>query len=77
MLGEGSNREEPRVSDENRKDLIKAKVVAALLSVSERTLWRMVSAGEIISPIRFGGNTRWRRVAIDEWIEDGCPPQRD
>lgn len=61
---------------DHQNELVNAKTVAGLLSISERTLWRMVSVGEIVSPIRFGGNTRWRRQAIEEWIDPGCPSQR-
>lgn len=54
--------------------LLKAADVAKMLSISQRTLWRLVSAGKFAHPIHVGGSTRWRRVDIEEWINDGCPP---
>lgn len=50
--------------------------LARMLGVSKRTIWRMLSAGLIPSPIRLGGSTRWRRVEILDWIARGCPPCR-
>lgn len=50
--------------------------LAKLLGVSKRTIWRMLSAGLIPSPIRLGGSTRWRLAEILDWIARGCPPCR-
>ena len=48
--------------------------LARMLDVSTRTLWRMLSAGQLVAPIKLGGNTRWRRRDVEEWVEAGCPP---
>jgi len=49
--------------------LLTAKQVAELLSVSTRTVWRMLSACELPKPIRFGGRvTRWKSSDIEAWI---------
>lgn len=53
--------------------LLTVEQVAAMMSVSKRTVWRMLSAGELIQPIRVRGNTRWRHAELHEWIEAGCP----
>jgi prophage regulatory protein len=53
--------------------LLTAAEVAAMLGVSERTLWRLLSAGKVPKPVRFGRNTRRRVAEIREWIEKGCP----
>ncbi len=53
--------------------LLTAEEVAAMLGISERTLWRLLSAGDVPRPVRFGRNTRWRLVEIRDWIEKGCP----
>ena len=53
--------------------LVKDHEVARMLDVSKRTVWRMVSAGQIPLPVRLGGNTRWRLLDIQNWIERGCP----
>lgn len=54
--------------------LLSVDQVAGLLQVSRRTVWRLVSAGELIPPVRLRGNSRWRRVELEAWIESGCPP---
>lgn len=45
-----------------------------MMKVSKRTLWRLLSAGKLIEPIRLGGNTRWRLRDVQTWIDEGCPP---
>jgi excisionase family DNA binding protein len=53
--------------------LLSADEVAAMLGVSERTLWRLLSAGKLPQPVRFGRSTRWRAAEVAEWIDRGCP----
>jgi len=55
--------------------LLTAKQVATWLQISERTLWRMRSAGQLPAPLRVGGTVRWRRDAIAIWLAAGCPPE--
>jgi excisionase family DNA binding protein len=55
------------------KTLLNADEVAAMLNISERTLWRLLSAGKVPKPVRFGRSTRWRLAEVREWIEGGCP----
>ncbi len=38
--------------------LVGADSVARMLDVSPRTMWRLLSAGKLIEPVRVGGNTR-------------------
>ena len=54
-------------------ELINAKQLATLLSISERTLYRLKSMGELPMPVILGGSVRWRRTEISCWIEQGCP----
>ena len=54
--------------------LLSVEQVATMLQVSPRTVWRLLSSGELIEPVRIRGNTRWRRDELDAWINDGCPP---
>jgi prophage regulatory protein len=56
--------------------LVTSAEVARLLNVSTRTLWRQLSAGQIPSPVRFGGTVRWRVDELKKWIAEGCPPPR-
>ena len=62
---------EPRFMPE----LINAKEFAKILSVSERTLYRLKSTGELPEAIVLGGNVRWRLAEVREWIARGCPSQ--
>jgi len=52
--------------------LIKAPEVAKMVSISTRTLWRLVSTGRFPAPVHVGGSTRWRLSDVEQWIEDGC-----
>ena len=48
--------------------------VARLLSVSTRTVWRLLSKGEFPEPVRLGKVVRWRLAEIQFWIDRGCLP---
>ena len=61
------------MSTETAPMLISAEELATLMQVSERTLWRLLSAGKVPQPVRIGRNTRWRLAEIRDWIEKGCP----
>jgi len=65
---DGAN-SKPRLANE----LISASQLADLLSVSERTLYRLKSIGQLPVPIVLGGSVRWRLTEIREWIAQGCP----
>lgn len=53
-------------------EFIPAKVLAEILGVDVRTVHRYKSAGKLPKPIRFGGNVRWRRQDIDDWLAGAC-----
>jgi predicted DNA-binding transcriptional regulator AlpA len=53
--------------------LIPVEAVASLLSISKRSVWRRVSSGEMMPPIKLGDNARWRRQEIIDWVAAGCP----
>jgi prophage regulatory protein len=53
--------------------LIKAEELARMMGVSERTLWPLLSAGKVPTPVRIGRSTRWRLAEVRQWIEGGCP----
>lgn len=48
--------------------LLTPEQTAALLSVSTRTVWRLLAANEIPAPVRVGSLPRWRRTDLDVWI---------
>ncbi len=54
--------------------LVGVETVAAMISVSTRTVWRLVSAGKLLPPVRIGGAARWNCQRLKQWIEQGCPP---
>lgn len=52
--------------------LISADELSKMLRISKRTLWRLLSAGRLPRPVRFGGSVRWRLSDVKSWIEHGC-----
>lgn len=56
-----------------KNGLLNALEVAEYLKISKRTLWRLLSSGEVPEPIRFGGNVRWSVATLETWIAEGCP----
>jgi excisionase family DNA binding protein len=61
------------MSNETTPLLISAEELAKLMHVSERTLWRLLSAGKVPRPVRIGRNTRWKLAEVTAWIDRGCP----
>ena len=57
----------------NRTQLLSAKELAEMLSVSKRQIFRLHSCGKIPRPLRIGGSIRWDAKMISEWIEQSCP----
>lgn len=49
--------------------MINVREVASILSVSTRSVWRLVAAGELPKPARFGRSARWRLADIEACIE--------
>jgi len=54
--------------------LISVSELATILKISPRSVWRLLSAGRIVEPIRIGGTVRWRFSEVKDWIQQGCPP---
>lgn len=50
--------------------------VAALLSVSPRTVRRMADSGAMPRPVKLSSLVRWRRADLDQWLAAGCPSCR-
>jgi excisionase family DNA binding protein len=71
----------PILTPENDRDeifreplLISVDELAMILKISPRSVWRLLSAGKMIEPIRIGGAVRWRFQEVKNWIDQGCPP---
>lgn len=47
--------------------------MCALLHISERTLARRRSRGEILAPLPGTGRPRWLRREVEDWVQAGCP----
>jgi excisionase family DNA binding protein len=53
-----------------RQDLLTSQQVADRLSVSVRTLWRLVARGIVPQPIRYNRKlVRWKAADLDHYIE--------
>lgn len=52
--------------------LIDQKQLAEMLSISRRTVQRMISRGKLPAPIRIGKMVRWKLQDIKKWIANGC-----
>jgi excisionase family DNA binding protein len=47
--------------------------LATMLKLSQRTIWRLTSEGQIPGRLQIGKSVRWSRRIVDSWIEKGCP----
>ncbi len=56
--------------ERERPLLLRVAQVATLLGISERSVWKHSTTGEIPPPVRIGRSQRWSRKAIDQFIED-------
>lgn len=52
--------------------LIDVNAVAALLDVSDRTVWKWSYAGKLPAPLRIGRSVKWRASDISRFIELAC-----
>jgi len=60
----------------NEIQLLTAKKLGALLSLSKRQIFRLNSCGKLPAPIRFGGSVRWAESTIAQWLAVGAPDRR-
>jgi len=57
-------------------ELLDVRAVAALLGCSTRHAYRLADAGRMPRPVKLGQLVRWRRTALMDWLDAGCPPVR-
>jgi predicted DNA-binding transcriptional regulator AlpA len=56
--------------------LLDARGVAALLSISPRSVWRWCAVGDFPRPIRLAhGVTRWRLADVRRWLDRRSGPR--
>jgi predicted DNA-binding transcriptional regulator AlpA len=60
----------------NAIQLLTAKDVGAMLSLSKRQVFRLHSSSKIPKAIRIGGSVRWARSTIAKWLELGAPDRK-
>ena len=56
--------------------LLSAKSLGQMLSLSKRQIFRLNSCGKIPAPIRIGGSIRWDESTISEWLKAGAPDRK-
>ncbi|HPS55666.1 MAG TPA: helix-turn-helix domain-containing protein [Sedimentisphaerales bacterium] len=61
---------------QTQNQLLAAKDLAEMLSVSVRTIWRLRSAGKLPKPVSIGGSIRWKLSDIELWQNLECPDQK-
>lgn len=54
-------------------ELLDVRLVTAVLTCSQRTVYRLSDAGRMPRPIKLGALVRWRRDELEAWIAAGCP----
>lgn len=57
--------------------LLKVRDVAKLVSLCERTIWKLLASGRMPAAIRIGSAVRFRASEINDWISAGCPAWAD
>ena len=65
----GRNREQAHYIANGRRELLTAEEVAELLGMSVDWIWAQTRAGNIPS-ISLGRYRRYRRQAIEEWLQE-------
>lgn len=60
-------------SGTNSTELLTVTGLAKELKISARQVWKMLSRGDLPSPIKLGRSVRWRAAEIARWLEAGAP----
>lgn len=75
IIGEELDRRLERLAPPS--ELLTREQLVALLGISDRTLARLLHERAVPLPAKLGGRIeRWRRDAIDRWLDSGAPPFR-
>lgn len=57
-------------------NLLSAKELAKVLSLSKRQIFRLNSSGKLPAPVRIGGSVRWAESTIAKWLAAGAPDRK-
>ena len=64
---------EKRCEDSIEQLTFTAKELAARLGISRAHVWKLLSLGQLPSPVRLGRAVRWDKRVIDAWLAAGAP----
>ena len=56
--------------------LLTAKALGGMLSLSKRQIFRLSSCGKLPKPIRIGGAVRWVEQEVCAWLAAGAPDRK-
>ena len=56
--------------------LLSAKTLGNMLSLSKRQVFRLNSCGKLPAPIRIGGSVRWDESEIVDFLRAGAPDRK-
>ena len=66
------NASKERVTSSKQVLAISAKELAGMLSLSTRTVWRLLSANKLPKPVSIGGSKRFRTSDVNLFLECDC-----
>ena len=61
---------------ESNEQLLTAKSLGQMLSLSKRQIFRLNACGKIPAPIRIGGAVRWSAEEISAWLAASAPDRQ-
>ena len=57
--------------------LLSAKELAKMLSLSKRQIFRLDSCGKLgVTKLKIGGSVRWSAAEISDWLAAGAPDRK-
>lgn len=66
------NKSKKQVPNLKQVVAISAKELGEMLSLSSRTIWRLVSAGKLPKPVSIGGSKRFLMSDVNLFLESNC-----
>lgn len=63
------------VTKDGHPEWLSAASLARLLDCSLRHVWRLRDSGDLPAPVRLGRLVRWRRSAVERFLEEHAEQQ--
>ncbi len=60
-----------------QNQLLTAKDLGKLLSLSKRQVFRLNSCGKLPRSVKIGGSVRWKLIDIADWQDMNCPSRAE